>query len=100
MTSCTAEVFRIFLGENAKRFVSDECEIKKGEGDTLMLIALAHSYKKASRGPPSQTSPSNQWIAINSTYAFTLNALQRDMGYNPEYLGQKLAIEVLFHHPS
>ena len=60
---------------------------RKGGGET---------FQKSPRGPPGLTYPSDGRIAINSTYAFT--SLCRDL--TQVYLKQKLAIEVLIHHPS
>ena len=32
------------------------------------MTELAYSYRKATRGPPGLTSPSERWITIKNTY--------------------------------
>ena len=44
---------------------------------------LAYSYRKLQRGPPGLTIPSDKRIVINSTYDLTMNALRRDLNFNP-----------------
>ena len=46
------------------------------------VLAFAHSYWKAPRGPLGLTSSSDEWITINNTYAFTTKTLQVDLGFN------------------
>jgi hypothetical protein len=45
------------------------------------VLALPYSFLKVPREPPDLTSPSNKWITIKSTHAFTSYALRRDLGF-------------------
>ena len=63
--------------------VWDEDE-RKGEGETRCRL-IACSSRKAPRGPPGLTSPSDGRIAINSTnlYAFSTYILRKGLEFNP-----------------
>ena len=60
---------------------------KPGAGISLL-------FSKDPRGPPGLTSPSEGRIAIKSTYAFTIYALQRGLGFNPVIFGTKTHLKM------
>ena len=65
--------------------MNDECVVRKVEGE--VLPALAYSYQKALRGPPSSACQSSERFTVNSAHAFMSHALRRDLGFNPAIFG-------------
>ena len=60
--------------------MNDKCE----EGwKRNTVLALAYAFRRALRGQPGLSSPSDGQIAINSTFSFTTNAFW-DSGFNPD----------------
>ena len=67
-----------------------------------MVPALAFSYRKTARQPPSLMSPFNRRIDINSSYSFASYALRKDLGFNPAIFVTEIVIgsEIVLHDPS
>jgi hypothetical protein len=65
--------------------VRDEYEVMKVK--VKPVPASAYSYQKEASGLPGLTSPCEGRIAISSTYAFTKDALRRDLGFNESLFG-------------
>ena len=62
--------------------VWDDDDERKGEGETGCQL-IACSSRKAPRGPPGLTSPSNGRITINSTICFSTYILRKGLEFNP-----------------
>ena len=52
-------------------------------------VCIGLSYRRAPRGQPCFTFPSDRRIAINSTYVVRICALRRNFGLNPGIFGRK-----------
>ena len=69
--------------------MSDEFEVRKHEGKIWCRFLLEITKWAVW---------CNLLIAVNNTYAFTTNALQRDLGFNPDIFG--VIIPLCFHLPA
>ena len=62
--------------------MSDKYEMRKGKEESLLFLK---NTKMAAR----LNIPSDGWIAINNTYAFTSYALWNDLGFKPGIFGTR-----------